>query len=117
MLSSVARAPAEGRTNVVNTLENRQAGQGRRVANTLSEGFERRRRLKPNEGLHKPWDEAADAEFGAVREDATPVDLTNAIARIDETLTAQHLVALANRRAVVNQSGIHEILSAVRFLR
>ena len=39
-LSSVARAPGEGRTNVVNYLENRQAGQGRRVSNALSEGFE-----------------------------------------------------------------------------
>ncbi|WP_409188777.1 hypothetical protein [Bradyrhizobium sp. RDM4] len=33
MLSTVARAPGEGRTSVVNYLENRQAGQGRRVQN------------------------------------------------------------------------------------
>jgi hypothetical protein len=88
MLSSVARAPGEGRTNVVNTLENRQAGQGRRVANALSEGFE-----APETGaqverrLTQSRDEAANSEFGAVREGANPVDLTNAIARIDETLT------------------------------
>ena len=86
MLSSVARAPGEGRTNVVNTFENRQAGQGRRISNALSEGFE-----APETGtqverrLTEARNEAADREFGAVREDANPVDLTPPIARIDET--------------------------------
>jgi hypothetical protein len=40
MLSTVARAPGEGRTSVVNFLENRQAGQGRRVINALAEEFD-----------------------------------------------------------------------------
>ena len=40
MLSTVARAPGEGRTAAVNFLENRQAGQGRRVRNALAEGFD-----------------------------------------------------------------------------
>lgn len=39
MLSTVARAPGEGRTNVVNALENRQAGQGERVSDMLDEGL------------------------------------------------------------------------------
>lgn len=39
MLSTVARAPGEGRTNVVNALENRQAGQGERVSDILDEGL------------------------------------------------------------------------------
>ena len=86
-LSSVARAPGEGRTNVVNTLEKRQAGQARRVANTLSEGFEVPETAAQTERrLTQARDEAANTEFGAVREDAKPLDLTNAIAR-DETLT------------------------------
>ena len=42
MLSTVARSPGEGRTSVVNFLENRQAGQGRRVSNALAEGFDAR---------------------------------------------------------------------------
>jgi hypothetical protein len=88
MLSSVARAPGEGRTNVVNYLENRQAGQGRRVANALSEGFEAPETAAQTESrLTQARNDAANEEFGAVRADANPVDLTNAIARIDETLT------------------------------
>lgn len=39
MLSTVARAPGEGRTNVVSALENRQAGQGERVGDILDEGL------------------------------------------------------------------------------
>ena len=40
MLSAVARAPGEGRTSVANFLENRQAGQGRRIINALAEEFD-----------------------------------------------------------------------------
>jgi hypothetical protein len=39
MLSAVARAPGEGRTNVVTALENRQAGQGERVGDILDQGL------------------------------------------------------------------------------
>jgi hypothetical protein len=86
MLSTVARAPGEGRTSVVNFLENRQAGQGRRIINALAEEFDApetgaERRLTQARG------EAANAEFGAVRNDANPVDLTRAIAQIDETVS------------------------------
>jgi len=86
MLSTVARAPGEGRTSVANFLENRQAGQGRRIINALAEEFDApetgaERRLTQARG------EAANAEFGAVRNDANLVDLTRAIARIDETVS------------------------------
>ena len=71
MLSSVARA----RTNVVNYVENRQAGQGRRVSNALSEGFEApETAAQTGRRLTQARDEAANEEFGAVREDARPVD-------------------------------------------
>lgn len=39
MLSTVARAPGEGRTNAVNFLEGRQAGQGQRVGDVLDEAL------------------------------------------------------------------------------
>jgi hypothetical protein len=88
MLSTIARANGEGRTNVVNYLENRQAGQGRRVANALSEGFETPETAAQTERrLTQARNETADTEFGAVRDDARPVDLTQAIARIDQTLS------------------------------
>ena len=74
MLSTVARAPREGRTSVVNFLENRQAGQGRRVSNALAEGFDARETAAQSESpLTQARNDADDAEFAAVRNDAKPV--------------------------------------------
>jgi hypothetical protein len=88
MLSTVACANGEGRTNAVNYLENRQAGQGRRVANALSEGFEApETAVQTERRLTQARDETADAEFGAVRDDAGPVDVGNAIATIDRAIS------------------------------
>lgn len=39
MLSTITRSPGVGRTEAIDFLESRQAGQGRRVSNILSEGF------------------------------------------------------------------------------
>jgi hypothetical protein len=90
MLSSVARAPGEGRTNVVNTLENRQAGQGRRVANALSESFEAPETAAQTERrLTQARDEAADEEYGAVRDDANPVDVVDTINHVDNIIGSQ----------------------------
>jgi hypothetical protein len=105
MLSTVARALGEGRTNVVNYLENRQAGQGRRVANALSEGFEAPETAAQTERRHtEARNDAADTEFGAVREDANPVDLTNAIARIDETQSPGQNQIVSQPSALANDS-------------
>jgi hypothetical protein len=84
MLSRVARAPGEGPTNVINALENRQAGQGRRVSNALSEGFEAPETAAQTERrLTRARDETANDEFGAVRDDARPVDVSNVVATIE----------------------------------
>lgn len=88
MLSTVARSPGEGRTAVVDFLEARQAGQGRRVSNALAEGFDSPQTAAQTEArLTQARDTAANAEYGQVRTDANPVDLTGMIARIDQTLT------------------------------
>jgi hypothetical protein len=88
MLSTVARAPGEGRTTVVNTLENRQAGQGRRVSNALAEGFDAPETAAQTEArLTGARDTAANAEYDAIRADARPVDITDAVATIDRTLS------------------------------
>jgi hypothetical protein len=87
MLSSVARAPGEGRTDVVNALEQRQAGQGRRISNALAEGFNAPETAAATEArLTAARGADADAAYGAVRNDAGPVDVTRAIAHIDDTL-------------------------------
>src|SRR6266699_2725113 len=61
-LSAIA-PPGEGRTNVVNYLENRKAGQARRIANALSEGFEAPETAAERR-LTQARDNAADAEIG-----------------------------------------------------
>jgi len=88
MLSTVARAPGEGRTAVVDALEARQAGQGRRISNALAEGFNAPETAAQAEArLTGVRDTAADAAYGAVRNDAKPVDVSGAIAAIDRTIS------------------------------
>lgn len=90
MLSSVARAPGDGRTNVVNYLENRQAGQGRRVSNALAEGFDAPETAAQTERrLTNARDETANDEFGAVRNDAGQVNLVDTINHIDGIIGTQ----------------------------
>lgn len=87
-LSGVTRSPGQGRTDAVEFLEQRQAGQGRRVANTLAEGFDAPQTAAQTETrMTQARDTAANAEYGRVRADANPVDLSQAVAAIDATLT------------------------------
>lgn len=87
MLSSTARAPGQARTDVVNFLEGRQAGQGRRISNALAEGFDSPQTAAQTEArLTNARNAAADAEYGAVRSDARPVDVTNVVQNIDRTI-------------------------------
>jgi hypothetical protein len=90
LLSSVARAPGPGRTATVEALENRQAGQGRRVANALSEGFGSR--MTPDqlrEAIEADRGAIADQEYGAVRNDAEPVDVQDVIDHIDANVPTE----------------------------
>ncbi len=88
MLSTVTRAPGEGRTQAVEFLNNRQAGQGRRVTNALSEGFDTRMTPEQLEGqMTQARGAQADADYGAVRSDASPVDVSNVIDHIDQQVS------------------------------
>lgn len=87
MLSTVARAPGEGRTAVVNALEGRQADQGRRVAAALSEGFDApQTATQRRTAMEAARSAAADAEYGATRAGAGRVDVVPAINNIDRTI-------------------------------
>lgn len=87
MLSTVARAPGAGRQQAVDFLEARQAGQGRRVSNALAEGFDSPQTAAQTEArLTAARDTAADAEYGAVRTDANPVNVVGAIDHIDRII-------------------------------
>jgi hypothetical protein len=87
MLSSTARAPGQARTDVVNFLEGRQAGQGRRISSALAEGFDSPQTAAQTEArMTAARDAAADAEYGAVRAGAGRTDVVPAINRIDRTI-------------------------------
>lgn len=85
MLSTVTRSPGQGSTDAAAALNSRQAGQGRRVVNALQDGFGSR--MTPDQ-LESAMTDArgaqADADYGAVRDDAQPVDVTNVLDHIDQ---------------------------------
>lgn len=90
LLSTVTRAPGAGRTDTVNFLDARQAGQSRRVANTLAEGFDSPQTGAQTEArLTQARDAAANAEYGANRAGAGRVDVVPAINNIDRTIGTQ----------------------------
>jgi hypothetical protein len=69
-------------------LEGRQGTQGRRVSNALAEGFDAPETAAQTEArLIAGRDATADAEYGAVRGDARPVDISNVVAHIDRTIS------------------------------
>jgi hypothetical protein len=88
MLSTVARNPNEMRQPVVDTLTQRQMGQGERLSNTLAEGFaspdtaaQRAAALTTQRGA------AADVAYDAARRGAGPVDVSRVVAAADNILT------------------------------
>lgn len=87
MLATTARSPGRARTDVLNFLDNRQADQGRRVAGALAEGFDApRTAAQTRTAMEAARDRAANAEYGAVRQDAGLFDPSRVIAHIDETI-------------------------------
>jgi hypothetical protein len=87
MLATTARSPGLARTNVLEALDNRQAGQGRRVAGALAEGFETpQTAAQTRAAMEAARTREADAAYNAVRQDAGPFDPSRVIAHIDETI-------------------------------
>ena len=87
MLSSTARAPGQARTDVVNFLDNRQAGQGRRISGALAEGFDSPQTAAQTEArLTAQRGADADAAYSAVRAGAGRTDVVPAINQIDRTI-------------------------------
>ena len=115
MLSTVARSPGQGRTDVVNALEARQATQGRRVSNTLSEGFGTGETAAQTEArLTGARNTQADAAYGAVRQDAKPVDVTGTISHIDETLGPSADQMLSHPGSATTNDSIEGVLQGFR---
>lgn len=115
MLSTVTRAPGPGRTDTIEFLDARQAGQGRRVANTLAEGFDSPRTAAQTETqLTRVRDTLADAEYGAARDNAGAVDLTGAIGRIDQIMPRLPGRPEATAKGNLRQDSIEAILGSYR---
>jgi hypothetical protein len=87
MLSTTTRSPGRARTDVLEFLDQRQAGQGRRIANALAEGFEAPQTAAQTEArLTAQRTSDANTAYGAARQQAGAVNVTPAIEEIDRTL-------------------------------
>jgi hypothetical protein len=114
MASSVARVPHESRQEFVEALNARQAGQGRRITNALSEAFD-----APDTAAARTAAltdaRAAEANqlYGEARKLATPVDVSPAVKAIDDVLLpGVHAIARPNNQ--IAHDSIEGALSRVR---
>tara|TARA_R110000737_G_scaffold195735_2_gene216572 strand:- start:365 stop:1765 length:1401 start_codon:yes stop_codon:yes gene_type:complete len=86
-LSGIARQPGQGRQAIVESLEARQAGQGGRVADALSEALGVRRTSEAARGqMTGERGAVANARYSAARNDAGPVDVRGAVGVIDSRI-------------------------------
>lgn len=87
MLSGISRSPGDSRKVIYDTLQNRQAGQGERLVNALSEGFDApQTAAQTRDALTQARTSAANANYGAARSSAGTVDPTAAIQAADDFL-------------------------------
>lgn len=87
MLSTAARNPHDQRQALIEALQARQAGQGRRVSSALAEAFDAPDTAAQRAAaLTGARDAAADVNYANAREGAGAVDVTGALNRIDEIL-------------------------------
>lgn len=114
MLSTVTRTPNDMRAPVIEELQRRQAGQGRRVSTAIGEAFDAPQTAQATrETMTQARDTAADAAYGAVRQNAGAVDVSGVIARIDDTLQPG-ITGLANPQTNIADDSIEGALRRVR---
>ena len=90
MLSTTTRAPGRARTDVVEFLDQRQAGQGRRIASSLADGFDSPQTAAQTEArLTAQRTADADAAYGQVRSGAGQVNLVGPINHLDSIIGTQ----------------------------
>lgn len=87
LLSTVTKAPGEGRAQALEFLQSRQADQPDRVVNTLRQGFDAPQTAEQSEAALKAQRKLeADVNYGAARNSAEFVDPGKAIRLADDTL-------------------------------
>ncbi len=88
MLTGIARSPGDMRQTISETLQNRQAGQGRRLQNALTEGFgSPQTAQQTQDALTALRTSEAGQNYPAARATAGSVDPTAAIQQADDFLT------------------------------
>lgn len=111
-LGALARSNDDVSSEIVEFLERRQAGQGARVAGAVEDAFETggdtaaARRTT----LDAARTEAANVNYGAARADARPVNLNDAIDKIDELMNRNPILG----DSALTQSEIGRRLMAIR---
>lgn len=114
MLSGVARSPGDMRTTIADTLQARQAGQGERLVNALSEGFAAPQTAqRTGERLTAARASDAARNYGAARAGAGTVDPTEAIRLADDFLQPGASSVFQNATNIADDS----VESAVRRAR
>lgn len=87
MLSGVARQPGDYRAQVVDALNQRQAGQGDRLARFTAEALDAPdTAAQRRAAMTGARDQAADVAYDAARGNAAPVDIRDALATIDDRI-------------------------------
>lgn len=113
-LKTAASAPGPGRTAAANFLEARQAGQGRRVQNTIAEGFDAPMTAEQAQAaLTADRKAVSDVAFPAARVNAGPVDLSRAVQAIDATLQPG-VTQIARPQSGLRNDTIESALEGIR---
>lgn len=87
MLSTVTRTPNDARQGVIDTLMNRQAGQGQRISGALSQAFDAPdTAAQRTAALTDARRVAGNTNYGAARSAAGAVDAMPAVAAIDNVI-------------------------------
>lgn len=105
MLTGIARSPGDMRQTIAETLQARQAGQGRRLSNALTEGFGTPRTALQTEAAQAALRRSdADVNYSAARAAATPVDPTAAIQHADDFLQPGATRVMSNATNIADDS-------------
>lgn len=81
MLSTVARAPGEGRTAVVQALDARQGDQGRRLASAFREAFDAHQTAEQTRAaMAAQANREASFNYAPVKAETQPIDVNNPVA-------------------------------------
>ena len=117
LLSTVARAPGDGRTAAYNYLENRQADQASRLGNILSEGLQAPLTAdQATSALTKLRTTTADTNYDAARMSGGPVDVTSAIQAADNYLTPGANSVVSTPSGITDNSIASAVAKAKGFL-